>query len=354
MNHGTRIRKYLMGIAILLVIAILSIPCTCAASTDNSGHSGTQIVTDLAGRDVTVPNPITRITCLHPIPTYMAWRLAPDKLVSIDMVSKTRTYLLPKSDRDTFSNLPMTGVYFKGLNNEQVILLKPDVVVSMTKDPNIEKEQNTFNIPVVTVKKDTIEDYEQSFRFMGKLLGNEKEGNELGDYWHDVITRVKDASSKVPDEKKLKVYYTGTDNAHTTVGSATIMSSIVRDSGGIPYADAINLSGDPTDEHKTVPVEDVLKWNPDVIVAQNTNISTEVMTDPVWKETSAIKNNRVYCVPKYEFPDGVTSIIGLIWMAETLYPDQIQFDLPAEARDYFQKFYKVSDLTDEQIAMKNP
>jgi len=349
MNHST-IRTLGLGIVVLLIIGVL-IPYALAASTDTA-KTGTQTITDLAGREVTIPDPITNITCLHPIPTYMAWRLAPDKVVSIDMVSKTRTYLIPKSDQKAFSSLPVTGVYFKGLNNEQVISLKPDVVVSMTKDPNVEKEQDTFKIPVVTVKKDTIEDYEPSFRLMGKILGNEKEGNELADYWNDVLIRVKDASSKIPKDKQLKVFYTGS-TAETAPGSATIMSSIVRDAGGIPYADAVSLSGDQTNEGIAISVEDIIKWNPDVIIAQNTNVSTEIMNDPVWKDTSAIKNDRVYCVPKYEFPDGITSIIGLMWVAETLYPDQMQFDISQEARNFFQKFYKVSDLTDEEIAMKN-
>ena len=337
--------------AVLLIFAILSIPYAFAAST-YTGQVGTQTVTDLAGREVAIPNPITNITCLHPIPTYMAWRLAPDKLVSIDMVSKTRAYLMSKSDKDKFLSLPVTGIYFKGLNNEQVISLRPDVVISMTKDPNVEKEQDIFNIPVVTVKKDTIEDYEPSFRLMGKILGNENEGNELADYWNDVLSRVKDASSKIPKDKQLKVFYTGSA-PETVPGSATIMSSIVRDAGGIPYADAVSLSGDQTNEGITISVEDIIKWNPDVIIAQNTNVSTEIMSDPVWKDTAAMKNNRVYCVPKYEFPDGITSILGLMWVAETLYPDQMSFDIPKEARNFFQKFYKNSDLTDEQIAMKN-
>ena len=353
MNQSTIFRTVLMGIAILLVMGAISTPFTLITTADTTEKNVTQTITDLAGRDVIVPDPVTRITCLHPIPTYMAWRLAPEKLVSIDMVSKTRTYLLPESEREKFLSLPMTGVYFKGLNNEQVISLKPDVVVSMTKDPNIEKEQETFAIPVVAVKKDTIESYEPSFRLMGKLLGNEKEGDELADYWNDVIKRVTDTSSKIPEDQRLKVYYTALENAHTTVGSATIMSSMVKDAGGISYADAISLAGDPTNEHVTVPVEDVLKWNPDVIIAQNTNVSSEVMTDPIWKDTSAVKNNRVYCVPKYEFPDGVTSIIGLMWIAEKLYPDQFQFDFRNEVREYFKKFYKVSDLTDTQIDQEN-
>lgn len=345
-------RTAYFGIVIILIIAMLSIPCTFAASTGTTGQAGTHNITDLAGRDVTVPDHITRITCLHPIPTYMAWRLAPDKLVSIDMVSKTRAYLLPKSDQAAFTSLQMTGVYFKGLNNEQVISLKPDVVVSMTKDPNVEKEQDTFNIPVITVKKDMIEDYEPSFRLMGKLLGNDAEGNELGDYWSDVITRVKDASSKIPKDQQVKVFYTGA-TSKTAPGAATIMSSIVRNAGGIPYADAISLGGDQTNEGITVSVEDIIKWNPDVIIGQNSNVTQEILTDAVWKDTSARKNNRVYCAPKYEFPDGITSIVGLMWVAETLYPDQMPFDIPQESRDFFQKFYMVSDLTDEQIAMKN-
>lgn len=230
--------------------------------------------------------------------------------------------------------------------------LKPDVVVSMTKDPNVKAEPEKLGIPMVTVNKDTIEAYEPSFRFMGKLLGNEKEGNELADYWHDTLQKVSDASSKISNDKKLKVFYAN-DNDHTTPGKATIMSSIVRDAGGIPYPDVVSLAGDPTNEHIEIPVEDIIKWNPDVIIAANTNVTAQVKADPSLKDIAAVKNDKVYCVPMYERTDGITSIIGLMWVAETLYPDQFQFDIPKETRTFFQKFYRVSDLTDDQIAQLN-
>lgn len=338
--------------AILLLVGMLSIPYAFAASTTPS-QAGTQTLTDLTGREVTVPDPVTRVTCLHPIPTYMTWRLAPEKLISIDMVAKTSTApLLPKSEQTKFLSLPMTGVYFKGLNVEDVIALKPDVVVSMTKDPNVEEEQEKFGIPVATVDKDTIAAYEPSFRFMGQLLGNEKEGDELADYWHDVLQRVADSRSKISEDQQLKVFYAN-DNFHTTPGKATIMSSIVRDAGGIPYPDVVDLTGDPTNEHIEIPVEDIIKWNPDVIIAANTNVTSQVKTDPSFKNIDAVKNNKVYCVPKYQRTDGLTSLLGLMWVAQTLYPDQFSFDIPKETRDFFEKFYLVTDLTDEEIAMNN-
>jgi iron complex transport system substrate-binding protein len=346
-------QSYLRVSILMVLVFVIGVACIppVFAVPDNTQGS-VQSVTDLADRTISIPDPVTRITCLHPIPTYMAWRLAPDKLVSIDMVSKSRVYLLPHSEQEAFKSLPETGVFFKGLNVEQVIGLKPDVVVSMTKDPNLEKIQESLHIPVVAVKKDTIEDYEPSFRFMGTILGNEKEGNELADYWHDTITRVKEASAKIHDDQKVKVFYTGA-TVESVPGSATIMSSIVRDAGGIPYADAVTLEGDKTNEAIAISPEDILKWNPDVIIAQNEKVYEEITTSSVWKDTEALKTGRVYCVPKYEFPDGITSIIGLIWVAETLYPDQMEFDVSAEARTFFEKFYHVTDLTDEQIAMKN-
>ncbi|WP_181391654.1 ABC transporter substrate-binding protein [Methanospirillum lacunae] len=326
--------------------------CSYASPTENTNQSGGFSITDLSNREISLPGPVSRITSLNPTPTYMAWRLAPDKMTSIDMVSKALTYMLSPEDQKKVLALPVTGVYFKGLNNEQIISLKPDVVVTLTKDPNIDKEQDTFNIPVAAVDKDTLDSFADSYRFMGKLLGNEKEGDELGDYWDDLIKKVTSQVSTIPESKKLKVYYAG-GSPDSTTGSKTIISSVIRDAGGIVYPDAVTLTADPSDETIKVPVEDVLKWNPDVIITHSSNLSSQIKTDSAWKDTSAVKNNRVYSIPKYAIPDGITAAIGLVWAADTLYPEQTQLDYKKEIRDFYQNFLQVSDLTDEQISQEN-
>lgn len=323
--------------------------------TTESNSTSAWTVTDLAGREITVPEPenLGKISCLHPIATYMTWRLAPEKLISVDMVFNANPRLVPDDADEFLSSLPVTGVYFKGMNQEQMLALDPDVIVSMTKDPNIDQEQIDYDAPIVTISKDRLGYYEQSFRFMGTLLGNEEEADELADYWNSSITKVTDITSEIPGDQRLKVYYSSHDGPLSTVGPETVMSSIINLAGGTNLYDTKNsslTSADLVNEHLTVNIEEIILWDPDVIITKTEADKNFILNDTQWEPITAVKNGRVYAAPRWESLDGVQSIMGLMWTAETLYPDKVTFDFNNETRAFYSKFYLYDNMTDEQIA----
>ena len=323
-----------------------------ATTTDN--NTTTWNVTDLAGRTSEIPTPenLLKVSCLHPIPTYMTWRLAPEKLISIDMVFNANSRLVPDDTNDFLNSLPVTGVYFKGMNQEQMLALDPDVIVSMTKDPNIDQEQIDYDATIVAISKDRLGYYEESFRFMGTLLGNEEEANELADYWNSSITRVKDITSEIPEDQRLKVYYASHDGPLSTVGPETVMNSIINLAGGTGLYDTNSslTSADLVNEHLTVNIEHIILWDPDVIITKTEAEKNSILIDTQWEPITAVQNGRVYAAPRWESLDGIQSIMGLMWTAETLYPDEVTFDFNNETRDFYSKFYLYDNMTDEQIA----
>jgi iron complex transport system substrate-binding protein len=308
----------------------------------------------MAGRTSEIPTPenLQKVSCLHPIPTYMTWRLAPEKLISIDMVFNANPRLVPDDANDFLHNLPVTGVYFKGMNQEQMLALDPDVIVSMTKDPNIDQEQMDYDATIVAISKDRLGYYEESFRFMGVLLGNEGEANELADYWNSSITKVTDITSEIPEEQRLKVYYASHDGPLSTVGPETVMNSIINLAGGTGLYDTNSslTSADLVNEHLAVNIEQIILWNPDVIITKTETEKNSILNDTQWEPITAVQNGRVYAAPRWESLDGVQSIMGLMWTAETLYPSEVTFDFNTETRDFYSKFYLYDNMTDEQIA----
>ncbi|MDO9576047.1 MAG: ABC transporter substrate-binding protein [bacterium] len=339
--------KVISRLLVLVMLTVALVVCVSQAEE----QATTRWITDMAGRTVEIPMEVNRVICLHPIPTYMAWRLAPNKLVSVDSVFKkhlvANNFLFPDSEKKRLDNLPVTEVFFKPIDREQILALEPDVIVSMTKDPNVNKTQGHLGIPVVTVSKNTLNDYEASFRLMGKLLGNEKEGNELADYWHSVIERVTDETSQIPENERVKVYYASHDGPLSTVGPATVMASIIGLAGGINVSD--NIYGPVTSEKVAVSMEQVLVWNPDVITTGYADVRDEILSSSEWKEINAVKNHRVYAQLQYEKLDGICSIMGLVWTAKTLYPEKTNFNLLDEVKAFYSKFYLYNAMTDEQV-----
>ena len=71
----------------------------------------------------------------------------------------------------------------------------------------------------------------------------------------------------------------------------------------------------------TVSVEQVLLWNPDVIITIDRDFAANVRSDPVWAAVAAVRAGRVHLSPKLpfgwvDFPPSVNRLIGLWWLAQ--------------------------------------
>jgi len=334
----------------VLLFGLSSFLSGCERNDGNKIVDKTLKITDMAGRDINIPSEVNKVSCIHPIPSHMVWRLAPKKLASIDNQFKDRLLFMPDDEINRLKSLPITGTFNTGdMSTEQMLTIKPDVIISLKKDINLDKEQKDYSAPVVAASKDSLSDYEESWRLIGKLVGNEKEGNELADYWHKTITEVTDVTSKIPEKEKLKVYYAQSD-INTTVGSKTIMASIIHYAGGINLSDTISITKpDEENESLTTSMEQILTFNPDVIIAKTSKARDEILSNPQWKNINAVKNNRVYASRKYEMLDRIQSLMGLVWTANTLYPDKVKLDIDKETRTFYSKVYLSDNITDEQI-----
>ena len=315
--------------------------------------SDTRVVTDLAGREVILPVEITRISVLHPIPCQMVWRLAPKKLVSVDKQFTERLEFMSDDEEKRLLALLVNGEFHSDMNVEDLLAVSPQVVITLTKDTKIESEQKKVGIPFVAASKDTLTEIADSWRLIGKIVGNEKEGNELGDYWDETIKKVTDQTSKINESDKLKVYYAQSD-VTKTVGSRTIMASIISLAGGISFMEANpQMESVNTSEEIQVSLEQIYRWNPDVIITKTAKGRDEILSEDAWKDITAVKNNRVYASTKYEMLDRTQSLMGLLWTAKMLYPDKVKIDLNKEVKTFYSKVYLDNNVTNDQINQTN-
>ncbi|ADK82559.1 ABC transporter substrate-binding protein [Sediminispirochaeta smaragdinae] len=343
---------------VLSAASLVMLLCfACSGKTDDASTAvqmERRTISDLADRTVSLPTEINTVVCLHPIPDYMVWALDPDKMASrsrvFTMNLKGGRMPFPDAEIKRLMEKPEVPVFFDAVDPEQLLSLRPDVIVSMTKDPKLEDLQKQVNIPVVAISKDTLQDYEASFRFMGDLLGNTERGNTLADYWHNIIAKITEEVALVPNEQRLRVYYASHDGPLSTVGRATVMSSIITLAGGIDYATTDDGSSmKATDEHVAISLEQVLLWDPQVIITKTADTREAILSNPQWAQVSAVKSQRVYASPAYAALDGIMSLMSLGWVAETLYPDTVGFDVVNECKSFYSLFYRNDSLTSEEI-----
>jgi iron complex transport system substrate-binding protein len=103
----------------------------------------------------------------------------------------------------------------------------------------------------------------------------------------------------------------------------------------------------------TVSIEQVLAWNPDVIITIEPAFAASVRSDPVWGPVKAVQTGRIYLSPSMpfgwvDFPPSVNRLIGLWWLGKVLYPSRFPEDLRPITGEFFQRFYHMTP-TDAQI-----
>ena len=100
-----------------------------------------------------------------------------------------------------------------------------------------------------------------------------------------------------------------------------------------------------------VSAEQLLQWNPDIIIAQDAVIYHAIMQGEVWQSLDAVKNKQVFYYAGLPFgwldsPPGLNRLLGLRRLQAQSEPDSV--DLKADIGLFFRLFYH-SSLTEAQI-----
>jgi iron complex transport system substrate-binding protein len=92
-------------------------------------------------------------------------------------------------------------------------------------------------------------------------------------------------------------------------------------------------------------MEQIMAWNPDVILigsANATNIKADIMSSVAWSGIEAVKNGQVYANPMGVFDwsrYSVEEALNIQWVAQTLYPTLFNNDIRAQTAYFYQTFY---------------
>jgi iron complex transport system substrate-binding protein len=104
-----------------------------------------------------------------------------------------------------------------------------------------------------------------------------------------------------------------------------------------------------------VSLEQVLAWNPDVILTLEPAFYRSVAADPLWSSVKAVRDGRIYLAPNlpygwFDSPPGINRLVGVRWLMSILYPESFPENLHDITRAFYQLFYQV-DLSEEQLDM---
>ena len=353
MNITKRCHLLLAILGICAVLLCASAACT--TTQEQLSPSENRTITDMVGRTVVVPSEIKSVLCTSPPSTNLVYMIAPDRLAGWSSAPE-KGYTAEK-----YATLPVVGGWFgKDTGNyETFISMHPDVVIEgFTTDGGsagatiVERQQKMGAIPVVAVEDSTNSSgYSAPIRFMGDLLGEEEQAEAMIAFYEGVLVMVTERVASIPGDERVGVYYAEGPKGLMTDPSGSSHSELIDLCGGKNVADCALTPGMGMTE---VSMEQVISWNPDVILVENQEFYAAIQTDPLWQEITAVKTGRVYLTPRTAFcwfdrPPGINRIIGIPWTAKVLYPDLFQdMDLVNLVREYHEIYLHVS-LSDDQI-----
>ncbi len=353
MNRLRRMLSLFVCIGLFAALSGCSAPATppkeqpaAPAAAQQANANETVSFTDSTGRTVQLPKKIERVASAGPLANIAIYAINPDTLVGWAMQPSpsTKGYIDPK-----FNKLPVYGKFYgqKGnFNREALMASNPQVVIDFGQwDENykrdLDKLQEQIGIPVICLDG-TLQKNAESFRMLGKLLGNPEKGNAIANYTDRILKEVKEQAAKIPADKRLKIYCGQGKDALSTIIQHTLHTEAIEYVGGDVVVD--KNSAQLQRGGGTVSLEQVLAWNPDIILFTSDSIYDKVKNDPSWAALKAIKNNKYYEIPDLPYnwlnrPPGPNRIIGLVWLSKLLYPDVYNFDVVKETQEFYKIMY---------------
>lgn len=307
-------------------------------------------VTDGAGRSVPVPARVARIFPAGPPASILLYTLAPDMLLGWTRRNRREecAYMLP----DVCARPEVGRITGRGntANLEEVLAMKPDLILDVgtlnaTFSSLADRVQEQTGIPYALLDG-RFDAAASTYRMLGEMIGRRDEAEKLARYADDTIKTIQGRVGAIEQAKRPRVYYArGPRGLETGLGGSINVETI--------EFLARNVAGEQKGGLSTVSVEQVLLWNPDVIVTIDAEFAANVRNDPAWTGVKAVRDGRVHLSPKMpfgwvDFPPAVNRLIGLWWLAKILYPELFPEDLRQLTRDFYTLFYHVTP-SDAQI-----
>ncbi len=313
-------------------------------SPSQSQTAETRTVTDMSGVEVEIPAEVTQYAD--------AWMAHNEVIVMLDEAEGlVATVQTPQSaawmyfvQPNMYNALSTFGDEF---NLEELVALEPDVVFASNEE--LRDQLASVGIPLVNVMFTNYDEMKQSITLTGEVLGGDavQMAEDYVAYLDDVLAQLEELVSSLSEEEKPTVLHGNSVYDLNIDGSNTIIDAWITAAGGT------NAAAEVEGNMQTVTMEQILVWDPDVIITGTKSEVEEIMNDPEWAGLTAVQNGQVYTNPKGVFSwdrYGVEEALQLQWVANLLHPELFNIDIRTQVKDFYETFLHYT-LTDEQVEL---
>jgi len=312
-----------------------------------AGEEDELTILDMDNRTVTVPMPVERIVSAA---GYDATRTliqlgAKDKIVGCSYPTSWSPiwYAAPELEA-----LPDPGFAWSksgSFNVEEAISLEPDVIFAMGSFAGCTSVageiQEKSQVPTIAVagSREGLWVVDM-LRIVGAVTGNGEKARDLITYTKEKVDEITKITSKISDEDKPVVYSCG-GGGKAFVCECLPSRSYIEFAGGL---NAIETTG-----CVQVSKEQIIKWNPDVILIHlgTPEKIEEVLSDPVLQNVNAVKNERVYSIRVGSAGSGLLGqrLVNVYYLAKIFHPDEFEdLGVEEEGNEIMEYLYGVDGI----------
>lgn len=318
----------------LILLVLVGMFAGCHSGSGEEKESVT--VTDLMGRNVSVPRDVQRVVCIGAGALRLYCYVGDmAKLCGVEECEKgflisVRPY--QTLYEDLFCSLPSIGSGGpQGTPDAEAILsVRPDVIFSLyTADASAMDElQSKTGIPVVVLSYGKTEAFDEailrSVTLMGQVLGRTERAKEVTETIRLIADDLDDRTKSIPDSEKKTVYLGCQSNYGTHgIGSTTAGYSLF---DAVHAKNVLDLAG-YQGYQKSLDTETIVTLAPDVMFLDAGGLA--ILADEYRKNSTvfdsmkAFRNGEVYLTMPYNayYTNLEIAYANAYFIGKTLYPE---------------------------------
>jgi iron complex transport system substrate-binding protein len=311
------------------------------------GDTSPRVVTDMAGRAVTLPRRIERVVTLGSLPVLHSF---------VFTMGEGRTIVNGLADFGKSPHWKYQTVFAPHLagqpamqqpnrdpNLEAILLAKPDAVLTMHR-ASVDLLRPT-GIPAVFLAWREPEDVKACIALLGDVFRKPEVAARYRRYFDDTLARVSAGLGGVAPSARPTVLYFHPE---------TLTQPRLIAEWWIPAAGGVSVTSDGrTAESRTFSLEQALLWDPEILIVTGPKDVETVKTDPRFKQLRAVRQGRIYVVPvgAHTWANRTAEQpLTVLWAAKTFHPERFAaVSMPAEVKAFYREFFGHA-LTDAQVA----
>jgi len=317
----------------------LAISLMIAAPGAVSPALAERVVTDMGGRAVEVPDVVARVATIGPVPVLNSFVFALGEAASLVNALPPNLggprWRLQYVIAPRLKSLPVLQSG-QGPSVEGVLEAAPDVVLTM--DLSTVDLLARTKIPTLYLSWQQPDDVKAAMRLLGGLYGRTDDAESYCRYFDETLARVGARVDGLSDRQRPRVLYA---SLKRMTQPHRIAEWWIAKAGGKSVTD-----NGRTGEAFNFSIEQVLAWNPEVMIVSTADEVADAYADPRLAAVSAIRSHRVHAIPMGVHLWGNRTVeqpLTILWTAKVLHPELFgDLSVADEVRDFYARFFRTT------------